>query len=56
VFTTLDTVLKDVLSPSFWLRIASFFIGVILLAGGIWCLVRASDNSPLTPQVVPVPI
>ena len=56
VFSTLDTVLTDILKPSFWLRIASFFIGVILLAGGIWCLVRASDNSPLTPQVVPVPI
>jgi len=53
-FTTLDTILKDVLSPSFWLRIASFLVGVLLLSGGIWCLVRASDNSPLIPQNVPM--
>lgn len=55
-FNTLDTILKDVLSPSFWLRIASFFAGVLLLSGGIWCLIRASDNSPLLPQNVPMVI
>lgn len=54
VFTTLDTILKDVLSPSFWLRIASFFAGVALISGGIWCLVRASDDSPLIPQNIPM--
>jgi Transglycosylase SLT domain len=56
VFSTIDTVLKDILSPSFWLRIASFFAGILLLVAGIWCLVRASDNSPIIPQAMPVPV
>lgn len=59
VFTTLDTILKDIISPAFWVRIAAFFAGIALLIAGIWCLIRASDNSPLmpsAPSVMPVPI
>jgi hypothetical protein len=26
------------------------------LVAGIWCLVRASDNSPIIPQTMPVPV
>ena len=57
-FTDLDTVLKDILSPSFWLRIGAFFAGLGLLAAGVWCLVHASDDSPLMPDLsrVPVPV
>jgi hypothetical protein len=59
-FTDLDTILKDILSPTFWLRIASFFVGVGLLVAGIWCLMHASDDSSLVPDLsklpVPVPI
>lgn len=53
VFKDIDTVIMDILNPAFWLRIASFFAGVFLLAAGIWCLVHASDNSPLIPQNLP---
>jgi cell wall-associated NlpC family hydrolase len=59
-FGQLDTILKDILSPSFWLRIASFFAGVGLLIAGIWCLMHASDDSSLVPDLssttIPVPI
>jgi len=53
-FKDIDTILTDILNPSFWLRIASFFAGIILVAAGIWCLVHASDNSPLIPQNIPM--
>jgi hypothetical protein len=53
-FKDVDTILTDILNPSFWLRIASFFAGIILIAAGIWCLVHASDNSPLIPQNIPM--
>jgi hypothetical protein len=53
-FKDLDTILTDILSPSFWLRVASFFAGVILVAAGVWCLIHASDNSPLIPQNLPM--
>lgn len=57
-FKDLDTVLKDILSPTFWLRIASFFAGVGLLIAGIWCLMHASDDSSIVPNLskVPVPV
>jgi hypothetical protein len=54
-FTDLDTILKDILSPSFWLRIASFFAGIGLLVAGIWCLMHASDDSPLLPDMSKLP-
>jgi hypothetical protein len=57
VFKDLDTIIVDVLNPSFWLRIGAFLGGVFFLFAGIWCLMHASDNSPLTPRlptVVPV--
>jgi NlpC/P60 family len=53
-FKDLDTILTDILNPAFWLRIASFFAGVFLVAAGIWCLIHASDNSPLIPQNLPM--
>jgi NlpC/P60 family len=53
-FKDLDTILTDILSPSFWLRIASFFAGVFLVAAGVWCLIHASDNTPLIPQNLPM--
>jgi cell wall-associated NlpC family hydrolase len=53
-FKDLDTILTDILSPAFWLRVASFFAGVFLVAAGIWCLVHASDNSSLIPQNLPM--
>jgi hypothetical protein len=56
VFKDIDTVVMDVLNPAFWLRIVSFFAGVLLLIAGIWCLVHASDNSPIVPQNIPVVI
>lgn len=59
-FGDLDTVLKDILSPSFWLRIGAFFTGIGLLVLGIWCLIHASDDTPLIPNLstlpVPVPV
>jgi cell wall-associated NlpC family hydrolase len=59
-FTDIDTILKDILSPSFWLRIASFFAGIGLLVAGIWCLMQASDDSSLVPDLsqvtIPVPV
>lgn len=57
VFKDLDTIILDVLNPSFWLRIGAFLAGTFFLITGIWCLVHASDNSPLVPNlpaVVPV--
>lgn len=56
VFKDLDTVVLDILNPSFWLRIGAFLAGVFFLITGIWCLVHASDNSPLVPQNVPIPV
>ena len=53
-FKDFDTILTDVLNPAFWLRIASFFAGLFLLMAGIWCLVHASDDSPLIPQNLPM--
>lgn len=53
-FKDLDTILTDILNPSFWLRIGAFIAGVFFLAAGIWCLIHASDNSSLIPPVVPV--
>jgi hypothetical protein len=55
-FTDLDTILKDILSPTFWLRIASFFAGVGLLIAGIWCLMHASDDSPIMPDLSKIPM
>jgi cell wall-associated NlpC family hydrolase len=59
-FGHLDTILQDILSPSFWLRIASFFAGVGLLVAGVWCLMHASDDSSLVPDLsqltIPVPV
>ena len=60
-FTDFDTILKDILSPGFWLRIGAFFAGVGLLIAGIWCLMHASDDSSLIPDLsklppVPVPV
>lgn len=55
-FKDVDTILTDILNPAFWLRIASFFAGVILVAAGIWCLIHASDNSPLLPKNLPIPV
>jgi cell wall-associated NlpC family hydrolase len=55
-FKDVDTILTDILNPAFWLRIASFFAGVFFIAAGVWCLIHASDNSPLMPNIVPVPI
>jgi hypothetical protein len=53
-FKDLDTIILDVLNPSFWLRIGAFLGGVFFLFAGIWCLIHASDNSPLTPSVVSI--
>jgi NlpC/P60 family protein len=59
-FGDLDTILKDILSPSFWLRIGSFIAGIGLLVAGIWCLMHASDDSSLVPDLsqltIPVPV
>ena len=55
-FKDLDTVLTDILNPAFWLRIASFFAGVLLVGAGVWCLIHASDDSSIMPPIVPVPI
>ncbi len=57
-FSDFDTILKDILSPSFWLRIGAFFAGLGLLAAGVWCLIHASDDSPLMPDLsrMPVPV
>lgn len=55
-FTDLDTILTDILNPAFWLRIASFFAGVFLVAAGVWCLIHASDNTPLVPKNLPIPV
>lgn len=54
VFKDLDTVILDILNPSFWLRIGAFLAGVFFLFVGIWCLIHASDNSPLVPQNIPL--
>lgn len=53
-FKDIDTVILDVLSPSFWLRIGAFLAGVFFLITGIWCLMHASDNSPIIPQNLPM--
>jgi Transglycosylase SLT domain len=55
-FKDVDTILTDILNPSFWLRIVSFFAGVFLVAAGVWCLIHASDNTPLIPQSLPIPV
>jgi NlpC/P60 family len=55
-FKDLDTILTDILNPAFWLRIASFFAGVFFIAAGLWCLVHASDNSPILPKNLPIPV
>jgi hypothetical protein len=54
-FGHLDTILTDILSPSFWLRIASFFAGVGLLVAGVWCLMHASDDTALLPDMSKLP-
>lgn len=54
VFKDLDTIILDILNPSFWLRIGAFLAGVFFLFVGIWCLIHASDNSPLVPQNMPM--
>ena len=56
VFKDIDTVVMDILSPGFWLRVGAFLAGILFLIAGIWCLAHASDNSPLVPQVMPVPV
>jgi hypothetical protein len=53
-FKDIDTILTDILSPAFWLRVASFLAGVLFVGAGIWCLVHASDNSSLTPKNIPM--
>lgn len=53
-FKDLDTVIMDILNPSFWLRIGAFLAGSFFLFAGIWCLIHASDNSPLVPQNLPM--
>ena len=55
-FTDFDTILKDILSPGFWLRIGAFFAGVGLLIAGIWCLMHASDDSSLMPDLSKLPV
>jgi Transglycosylase SLT domain len=55
-FKDIDTILTDILNPAFWLRIASFFAGVFFIAAGLWCLVHASDNSPILPKNLPIPV
>jgi hypothetical protein len=55
-FKDVDTILTDILNPAFWLRIASFFAGIFFVAAGIWCLVHASDNSPIIPSTLPIPV
>jgi len=55
-FKDIDTVIMDVLSPGFWLRVGAFFAGMFFLIAGIWCLMHASDNSPIIPSVIPVPV
>jgi NlpC/P60 family len=54
VFKDFDTVILDILNPSFWLRIGAFLAGTFFLMAGIWCLIHASDNSPLVPQNMPM--
>ena len=54
VFKDVDTIILDILNPSFWLRIGAFIAGVFFLFVGIWCLIHASDNSPLVPQNMPM--
>jgi NlpC/P60 family len=54
VFKDFDTVILDILNPSFWLRIGAFLGGCFFLMAGIWCLIHASDNSPLVPQNMPM--
>lgn len=54
VFKDLDTIVLDILNPSFWLRIGAFLAGSFFLFAGIWCLIHASDNSPLVPQNLPM--
>lgn len=55
-FKDVDTVLTDILNPAFWLRIASFLAGVLFVGAGVWCLVHASDNSPILPKNLPIPV
>jgi murein DD-endopeptidase MepM/ murein hydrolase activator NlpD len=47
-----------IVNPASWLRIGSFFIGVILILFGIYALMKVGSDEPLfkMPQVVPVPI
>jgi Transglycosylase SLT domain len=54
VFKDLDTIVLDILNPSFWLRIGAFLAGSFFLFAGIWCLIHASDNTPLVPQNLPM--
>lgn len=53
-FKDLDTIVLDILNPSFWLRIGAFLAGLFFLSAGLWCLMHASDNSPLIPQNLPM--
>ena len=53
-FADFFTLFHNIISPSFWLRIGAFIIGISLLGLGIYMLV--SGNTPSLPKIVPVPI
>lgn len=55
-FKDIDTILTDILNPSFWLRVGAFIAGVFFLVAGVWCLIHASDGGSILPPVIPVPI
>ncbi len=45
-----------IVNPASWLRIGAFAIGLMLLAFGVYALMHVGSDSPLIPQVMPVPV
>lgn len=55
-FKDFFTIFHNLISPSFWLRVGAFFVGLALLATGIYVMMKANSDTPLLPKVVPVPV
>jgi hypothetical protein len=45
-----------IVNPASWLRIGSFFIGVLLIIAAIYVFLKVGSDQSLLPQKVPVPV
>jgi hypothetical protein len=55
-FDNVSTAFSHLIDPSFWFRIGAFLVGLALLGGAVYTLVKASGVDVPTPTIVPIPI